>query len=156
MAPTIRLHRLMAAQIVNWRIADAVPAAATAEMIRQSWNGQYGWRWMFTAVAVPSLVFLAGSLYVPESPRRLAGRGQKDRARRTLVRIGEAYASAALAGVFTTMEAHCDGEPTARPSRNVLAVCGNLFCGMGVRSASSFRNQGQDTRADRARIRGLT
>jgi sugar porter (SP) family MFS transporter len=79
---------ILAAQIVNWRIAKPVAAGATAEMIRQSWNGQAGWRWMFTAVAVPAVIFLAGALSIPESPRWLATRGQKDRARRTLARIG--------------------------------------------------------------------
>jgi SP family xylose:H+ symportor-like MFS transporter len=60
---------ILAAQIVNWLIARKVPDGATAEMIRQSWNGQFGWRWMFTAVAVPSVVFFAGALFIPESPR---------------------------------------------------------------------------------------
>ncbi|HWB95194.1 MAG TPA: MFS transporter, partial [Bryobacteraceae bacterium] len=45
---------ILAAQIVNWLIAEKVPDQATAEMIRLSWNGQFAWRWMFTAVAVPS------------------------------------------------------------------------------------------------------
>ena len=96
---------ILAAQIVNWLIAEAVPAGATADMIRQSWNGQFGWRWMFTAVAGPSLIFLIGALLVPESPRWLAVRGQKDRARRTLARIGgEDYAAGALADVLATVE----------------------------------------------------
>ena len=63
---------ILMAQIANWLIARPVPANATAEFIRESWNGQYGWRWMFTAVAVPSLVFLAGACFIPESPRWLA------------------------------------------------------------------------------------
>jgi sugar porter (SP) family MFS transporter len=98
---------ILAAQIVNWRIAESVPAGATAEMIRQSWNGQFGWRWMFTAVAAPSLIFFIGALFVPESPRWLAMRGQRDRARRTLARIGgEDYAERALADVRATVEPH--------------------------------------------------
>ncbi len=60
---------ILAAQVANWLIAQKVPDGATAEMIRQSWNGQLGWRWMFTAVAVPALVFLVGALFIPESPR---------------------------------------------------------------------------------------
>jgi sugar porter (SP) family MFS transporter len=98
---------ILAAQIVNWLIAEKVPAGSTAEMIRQSWNGQFAWRWMFTAVAVPSLIFLIGALFVPESPRWLAIRGRKDRARRTLARIGgEDYAGKALGEVLATAEPH--------------------------------------------------
>ncbi len=96
---------ILTAQIVNWLIAEKVPAGATGEMIRASWNGQFGWRWMFTAVAIPSLVFLAGALVIPESPRWLALRGRKDRAQRTLARIGgEAYAANALADLLSTGE----------------------------------------------------
>jgi sugar porter (SP) family MFS transporter len=98
---------ILAAQIVNWLIAETVPAGATAEMIRQSWNGQFGWRWMFTAVTAPSLIFFVGALFVPESPRWLAVNGRKDRARRTLARIGgEEYAERALADVLSTVEPH--------------------------------------------------
>jgi len=71
---------ILAAQIANWLIAEKVADGATAEMIRQSWNGQYGWRWMFTAVAVPSLLFLVSALFVPESPRWLVKNGLAERA----------------------------------------------------------------------------
>ena len=79
---------ILAAQVVNWRIAEAVPEGATAEMIRLSWNGQYGWRWMFTAVAVPAAVFFFLALAAPESPRWLALRGRREEARRILERVG--------------------------------------------------------------------
>jgi sugar porter (SP) family MFS transporter len=98
---------ILAAQIVNWLIAETVPAGATAGMIRQSWNGQFGWRWMFTAVTAPSLIFFLGALFVPESPRWQAANGRKDRARRTLARIGgDEYAESALADVLSTVEPH--------------------------------------------------
>ena len=91
---------ILAAQTVNWSIAQPVPAGASADFIRESWNGQFAWRWMFTAVAAPSLVFLAGALLVPESPRWLAFRGEKDRARRILARIGGSdYAAQALSEI---------------------------------------------------------
>ena len=48
----------------------------------------YGWRWMFTAVAVPAVFFFVVSLVVPESPRWLVKNGQLDRARQILARIG--------------------------------------------------------------------
>ena len=59
-------------------VAQKVPEGATAAMIADSWNGQFGWRWMFTLVAAPSLLFFFSSLFVPESPRWLVKNGQDD------------------------------------------------------------------------------
>ena len=73
---------ILAAQMINLKIAQPVPPDASVEFIRQSWNGQYAWRWMFTAVAGPSVVFLLGALLVPESPRWLVKNGAADAARR--------------------------------------------------------------------------
>jgi len=95
---------ILSAQIVNWLIARAVPNGASAEFIRQSWYGQYGWRWMFTAVAVPSLFFFAGSLLIPESPRWLVKNGQPDRARRVLAKIGGVpFAEAEVRDIQSTL-----------------------------------------------------
>ena len=97
---------ILAAQMINLKIAQPVPADASVEFIRQSWNGQYAWRWMFTAVAVPSLVFLIGALLVPESPRWLVKNGAADAARRILAKIGgDAYAAAEVADVQQTLVA---------------------------------------------------
>ncbi len=95
---------ILAAQVVNWLIARPVPDGATAEFIRQSWNGQFGWRWMFTAVAVPSLLFFVGSVLIPESPRWLVKNGLPDRARRVLAKIGGPdYAEAEVADIQSTL-----------------------------------------------------
>jgi len=97
---------ILAAQVVNWMIAARVPESATAEMIRQSWNGQFGWRWMFTAVTVPSVVFFVSAWFVPESPRWLVKNRRSDQARRTLERIGgAAYAEGALIEIEQTIGA---------------------------------------------------
>jgi MFS transporter, SP family, xylose:H+ symportor len=79
---------ILGAQIVNWLIADKVSEGATAALIRMSWNGQRGWRWMFTAVVVPAVVFFLGTLFIPESPRWLTKSGFIDQARQVLARIG--------------------------------------------------------------------
>jgi SP family xylose:H+ symportor-like MFS transporter len=79
---------ILVAQVANWLIAEPVPDGATAGMIRESWNGQFGWRWMFTAVAVPSLVFFCSALFVPESPRWLVKNGRRMAAQKILARIG--------------------------------------------------------------------
>ncbi len=95
---------ILAAQIVNWMIADKVPQGANADMIRQSWNGQYGWRWMFAAVTVPSVVFFVCALFVPESPRWLVKNNNRGRALATLARIGgEAYGDQALKEIQETI-----------------------------------------------------
>jgi len=79
---------ILAAQLLNMVVAQKVPEGATAEAIARSWNGQYGWRWMFTLVSGPSLLFFVSALLVPESPRWLVKNGQDDPARRVLGRIG--------------------------------------------------------------------
>jgi MFS transporter, SP family, arabinose:H+ symporter len=63
---------ILAAQLINWRIARPVPAGATINDIMTSWNGQMGWRWMFYACTVPAGLFFILMWLVPESPRWLA------------------------------------------------------------------------------------
>jgi SP family arabinose:H+ symporter-like MFS transporter len=92
------------AQLVNYLIAEAVPADATAEFIRTSWNGTVGWRWMFGVTAVPSFLFLVFMFVVPESPRWLAKNGKPERARLVLAKIGGVrYADEALADIEATL-----------------------------------------------------
>ncbi len=100
---------ILGAQIVNWLIAQQVPAGASAEQIRTSWNGQFGWRWMFTAVAAPSLIFLFSSLSIPESPRWLVKNRKREQARSTLIKIGDhTYADDALAEIETALAAESE------------------------------------------------
>jgi sugar porter (SP) family MFS transporter len=95
---------ILAAQIVNWQIAQPVPDGAVAEFIRNSWNGQAGWRWMFAAVAVPAAAFFAGALFIPESPRWLMKGGQTERAAAVLARIGGGeYAAEEVRDIQTTL-----------------------------------------------------
>ena len=66
----------------------------------EAWNAATGWRWMFASGAVPSLLFLALLLGVPESPRWLVEQGLKARARRILSRVGgESFADTELSSI---------------------------------------------------------
>jgi SP family sugar porter-like MFS transporter len=95
---------ILLAQIINWKIARTVQLGATAQDILNSWNGQIGWRWMFGATAVPSLLFFIATLMIPESPRWLAKNGAKEKASKVLARIGgDAYSTAALDEIEATL-----------------------------------------------------
>jgi sugar porter (SP) family MFS transporter len=81
---------ILLAQLVNWMIARPVPSGASPQEILLSWNGQWGWRWMFAVTAIPSVLFLVTTFLVPESPRWLATKGRTQQAFRVLERLGGA------------------------------------------------------------------
>lgn len=64
---------ILVTNLVNYFIADTGPDA---------------WRWMFGLGVVPSVVFLIGVIWLPESPRWLLKDGQKDKAIDVLNKIG--------------------------------------------------------------------
>ncbi len=96
---------VMAAQLVNWLIAEPTPAGTTvAALAPDSWNVQAGWRWMFGVTAIPAAVFFLAMLFVPESPRWLAKKGRSEVARHVLARIGgPAYAVRSLRDIEATL-----------------------------------------------------
>ena len=97
---------ILAAQIVNWQLAEPIPAGITNGDILASWNGQMGWRWMFWAETLPAACFLVLAFFIPESPRWQGSLPQPLReegsrkAFATLFKIGgEAYAERELAAI---------------------------------------------------------
>jgi sugar porter (SP) family MFS transporter len=79
---------ILAAQVINYLIADKVQEGATGDMILRSWNGQTAWRWMFWAGTIPALLFFILAFTIPESPRYLGKTGKWDAALRILERVG--------------------------------------------------------------------
>jgi len=133
---------VLGAQFVNWCLARPVPDGLSPGDFAQTWNVLTGWRYMFAACAVPSLLFLVSSLFVPESPRWLCKAGLDERARRVLARIGGAgYAAAALGEIKASL-AHEDQRVRCREllDRRVLVVLGlgiflavfQQWCGINV------------------------
>ena len=97
---------ILAAQIANWRIAQPVPPHATEALIAASWNGQFGWRWMFSAVAVPALILLVCTPLIPESPRWLMTRNRAGEANAVLSRIGgPGYGEAETKAIRASLQA---------------------------------------------------
>ncbi|MES2429275.1 MAG: sugar porter family MFS transporter [Bacteroidota bacterium] len=62
-------------------------------------TGADAWRWMFGLGVVPSIIFLVGVIWLPESPRWLMKAGHAEKAKQVLTKIG------APAFVDTTLKA---------------------------------------------------
>jgi SP family sugar porter-like MFS transporter len=134
---------ILAAQLINWRIAEPVPAGATVTDIMNSWNGQTGWRWMFFACTVPAVLFFILMWMVPESPRWLA-KYQKNqgRALNILTRIGGAqFAAAELTSIKETLNptpAKSDFSFLRHPGTKKILILGVVlavfqqWCGINV------------------------
>jgi len=134
---------ILAAQIADWLIAQKVPENATPAYFYVTWNVQYGWRWMFTAVCLPAVVFFLVSLFIPESPRWLVARGRDSQARMLLGKIGgEAYANAELTRIQSSIRAETEEQSSwselfAPRLRRILAIGLGLavlqqWCGINV------------------------
>jgi sugar porter (SP) family MFS transporter len=79
---------ILLAQVANWMIARPEVSVHSAMVAVPSWNVLYGWRWMFTVLTVPSVIFFVATLFIPESPRWLLARNRRPEAYETLRRIG--------------------------------------------------------------------
>jgi MFS transporter, SP family, sugar:H+ symporter len=101
------------------------------------WLGAPTWRWMFWMEAVPSAMFLVGTLLIPESPRFLIFRGNYERAREIFARIG-----ADAEKLVRQVEESLKGEH--RPRLSDLMIPGTkriapvLWVGMGLAAFQQF------------------
>ncbi|HEY4378710.1 MAG TPA: sugar porter family MFS transporter [Acidobacteriaceae bacterium] len=76
---------ILIAYLTNWQLAGL---------------DQASWRWMFAVAAIPSVAFLIGLLFIPESPRWLITHGQRQQGYAVLARIvGEDEAHTELVAI---------------------------------------------------------
>src|SRR5512146_1263003 len=118
---------ILAAQLVNWRIAEKIPFELHGVVLVASWNAQFGWRWMFTAVAAPAVLFLCSVPFIPESPRWLASQGHGHAALSILSKIGgHHYAQSELAEIEKSLAAPHERAAwhalLSLPGRKLLAI----------------------------------
>ncbi len=134
---------ILAAQLINWRIAKPVPVSSTLSDILNSWNGQTGWRYMFYACAVPASLFFILIWLVPESPRWLAKNDKKRLiAHSILKRIGGSdYADIEMSSINETLESsgkNQDFKELLKPGISGILVIGIViavfqqWCGINV------------------------
>jgi MFS transporter, SP family, arabinose:H+ symporter len=134
---------ILAAQLINWHIAEPVRVGATASDILASWNGQAGWRWMFWACTVPAGLFFILMWFVPESPRWLAKNPKNHtKVHAILSRIGgDAYATAEMKAIeqtLTSTNTKTDYKTILQPGMVKLLILGitlavfQQWCGINV------------------------
>src|SRR5579863_10058940 len=58
-----------------------------AYLVDYALAGIQGWRWMFGLAVIPAAIFGGGMIFLPESPRWLLRKGDRDAARKMLARI---------------------------------------------------------------------
>ncbi len=103
---------ILLAQIANWLIAQPVPENSTPSDILASWNGQWGWRYMFWAENVPAVLFLVMAFFIPESPRWLMSKNMDAKAEHILEKIGgREYAEKECGDIRNTINDVPEGEP---------------------------------------------
>ena len=99
---------LFFAFLVNYLIAQAAGGASES-----FWWGLPAWRWMFWAELFPVGLFLAGLLFIPESPRYLVAAGQTRAAENVLRRLADPeHAASEVRRIADTLEA--DRRPSLR------------------------------------------
>lgn len=118
---------ILAAQLANWHIAEKIPSELHEVVLISSWNAQFGWRWMFTAVAVPAILLLCSAPFIPESPRWLVSRERSHAALSILSRIGgHHHAQSELAEIERSLAAHHERagwrDLLSLPGRRLLAI----------------------------------
>ena len=79
---------ILGAQIFDWQIGTRGAGLFSGALSAAAWNAQYGWRWMFTAVAVPAVLLFLLAGVIPESPRWLVVRQRVADAESVLARMG--------------------------------------------------------------------
>ena len=83
---------ILVTNLVNYYLADM---------------GADAWRWMFGLGAVPSVLFLFGVFFLPESPRWLVKEGRNEEAAKVLNRIGDRdFASGTMVEIEHSLKDH--------------------------------------------------
>lgn len=118
---------ILVTNMVNYFLADMGPDA---------------WRWMFGLGTIPSVIFLIGVIWLPESPRWLLKDGQQEKAVLVLQKIGSA---SFVETTLTAISKSLDGTPkkqsykavfekSVRPAVmvGVILAIFQQFCGINV------------------------
>ncbi len=117
---------VLSAQCINFIIARPIPEGITGAALVDTWNGQYGWRWMFIAASFPAVLFFVLAFLIPESPRWLIKAGKETEAVKVLRKLGDTrYMQTSLKEIKETLKHEIPGiRLTALSGRGVLRIIG--------------------------------
>jgi sugar porter (SP) family MFS transporter len=123
---------ILGAQIFDWQIGTRGAQHFSGSLSAAAWNAQFGWRWMFTAVAVPAVLLFVLASVIPESPRWLLSHHRTAEAETILARMGgREYAG----GMVRSMEEHLQHDRARETGWRELASPGVrrlLLIGIGL------------------------
>ena len=91
----------------------------------ESWNAEYGWRWMFAAAGLPAIVFGVTLIFSKESPRWLMKQGRERQALEVLSAVNGAEAAAVeVSAIRESLKEEPGGmkELLSRSRRPALAI----------------------------------
>jgi SP family xylose:H+ symportor-like MFS transporter len=120
-APARRRGVLVAVSQLN--IVVGILGAYLSNYLVAHWLGAERadiWRWMFGIMVLPSLVFLATALLLPESPRWLVKRGRPAEAQAVLTRFGHDAPAAELAEITASLRQELGGQRQSLWQRKYL------------------------------------
>ena len=89
---------LFAAFLSNYLIASNAGSAQNDFLLDIQ-----AWRWMFWVELIPSVLFLVGVLFIPESPRYLVKKGEEVKAQEVFAKISGARASTQVEDVIKSL-----------------------------------------------------
>jgi len=96
---------LFAAFLSNYMIASDAGGAEGLFMFDIA-----AWRWMFWVELIPSVLFLIGVLFIPESPRYLVAQGQVEKAKKVFTKISSDNTNQQIENVQKSL--HGDKKPS--------------------------------------------
>ena len=107
-----------------------VIGAMTSYGVAYLFSDSGNWRFMFASALVPSLAFLIGLVFVPESPRWLAQKDRLDEARDILTKIdGAENADAEIVAITQTLSTESGGwGELFRPGIRMALLVGTSLC----------------------------
>jgi sugar porter (SP) family MFS transporter len=99
-------------------------------------SGPDAWRWMFGLGMVPSLLFLAGVFFLPESPRWLLRAGRESETRKVLGRIGsQGFVDDTVRAIAKTLHGEVKTNYRSLLGKSILPI---LMIGIGLAVFQQF------------------